>query len=117
VVQAVIDEDMDKLQQHVAEGASIDEKDSEGYTALQYAAMWGDLEATKWLIKNGADVNTTDPWGSTPLMNAVFNGAGVETVELLLENGANKTFKDSEGKTAYDYAVENRDIQLRDLLK
>ena len=32
----------------------------EGYTALQYAAMWGDLEATKWLIENGADVNTTD---------------------------------------------------------
>ena len=46
-----------------------------------------------------------------------YNGAGLETVELLLENGANKTLKDSEEKTAYDYAVENRDAQLRDLLK
>ena len=117
VVQAVMDEDMDKLEQLVAEGAPIDEKDDEGYTALQYAAMWGDLEATKWLIENGADINTTDPWGSTPLMNAVYNEAGVETVELLLKNGANKSLKDSEGKTAYDYAVENRDAQLRDLLK
>ena len=117
VVQAVMDEDMDKLQKLIAEGAPIDEKDDEGYTALHYAAMWGDLEATKWLIENGADVNTTDAWGSTPLMNAVYNEAGVETVELLLENGANKTLKDSEGKTAYDYAVENRDAQLRDLLK
>jgi Zn-dependent protease with chaperone function len=117
VVQAVIDEDMDKLQQLIAEGASIDEEDDEGYTALHYAAMWGDLEATKWLIENGADVNTTDNWGSTPIMNAVYNGAGVETVKLLLENGADKTLKDSEGKTAYDYAVENRDAQLRDLLK
>ena len=98
-------------------GLLIDEKDSEGYTALHYAAMWEDLEATKWLIENGADVNTTDAWGSTPLMNAVYNEAGVETVELLLKNGANKSLKDSEGKTAYDYAVENRDAQLRDLLK
>ena len=93
VVQAVMDEDMDKLKQLIAEGTPIDEVDNEGYTALQYAAMWGDLEATKWLIENGADVNTTDPWGSTPLMNAVYNGAGVETVELLLENGANKYLK------------------------
>ena len=38
---------MDKLEQLVAEGAPIDEKDNEGYTALQYAAMWGDLEATE----------------------------------------------------------------------
>ena len=60
VVQAVMDEDMDKLQQLIAEGAPIDEKDNEGYTALHYAAMWEDLEATKWLIENGADVNTTD---------------------------------------------------------
>ena len=44
-------------------GTPIDEKDNEGYTALQYAAMWGDLEATKWLIENGADVNTTDRLG------------------------------------------------------
>ena len=79
-------------------GTLIDEKDNEGYTALHYAAMWEDLEATKWLIENGADVNTTDAWGSTPLMNAVYNGADMETVELLLENGANKTLKDSEGK-------------------
>ncbi|WP_428910638.1 M48 family metallopeptidase [Niallia sp. Krafla_26] len=117
VIQAVFDEDMDMLLQVVEEGADIDEKDSEGYTALQYAAMWGDVEATEWLIQNGADVNTTDNWGSTPLINAVYNAADVETVKILLENGANPTIQDSEGKTAYDYAVEIRDANLRDLLK
>ncbi|WP_338471563.1 M48 family metallopeptidase [Niallia sp. XMNu-256] len=117
VIQAVFDEDMEMLEQAVTDGADIDEKDSEGFTALQYAVMWGDSESAEWLIQNGADVNTTDSWGSTPLINAVFNDTDVETVELLLGNGADPTIKDSEGKTAYDYAVENRDAQLRDLLQ
>jgi len=117
VIQAYMDEDMELLQQLVAEGTDIDEKDSEGFTALHYAIMWDDLEATEWLIQNGADVNAPDNWGSTPLINAVYNALSVEMVELLLENGADKTLADSEGKTAYDYAVENRDTVLRDLLK
>lgn len=117
VIEAFMAEDMELLQQLVADGADIDEKDSDGFTALQYAVNWGDIETTQWLIQNGADVNTTDNWGSTPLINAVYNVAGIEIIELLLENGADKTLVDSEGKTAYDYAIENRDPQLRDLLK
>ena len=50
-------------------------------------------------------------------MNAVHSAIGVEIVELLLENGADKTLMDSGGKTAYDYAIENRDAVLRDILK
>jgi Zn-dependent protease with chaperone function len=117
VIEAFMAEDMELLQQLVADGADIDEKDSEGFTALQYAVNWGDTETTEWLIQNGADVNTADNWGSTPLINAVYNGTGIEIIELLLQNGADKTLVDSEGKTAYDYAIENRDPQLRDLLK
>jgi Zn-dependent protease with chaperone function len=117
VIQAVFDEDMEMLRQVVNEGAEINEKDIDGYTALQYAFMWGDISSAEFLIQNGADVNTTDLWGATPLMNAVYNAADVETVQLLLENGADPTLKDSEGKTAYDYAVENRDASLRDILK
>jgi Zn-dependent protease with chaperone function len=117
VIQAVMDEDMVMLEQLIVEGAAINEKDSEGYTALQYAVTWGDVEAAQLLIEKGSDVNTTDNWGSTPLMNAVYNAGDVETVELLLANGADKTLEDSDGKTAYDYAVEIRDPELRDLLK
>ncbi|MGM0904682.1 MAG: M48 family metallopeptidase [Bacillota bacterium] len=117
VIQAVMDEDMERLEQLVVEGTPIDEKDTDGYTALQYAVIWGDVEAAQWLIENGADVNTADNWASTPLMNAVYNVSDVEIVELLLANGADKTLEDSDGKTAYDYAVEIRDAELRDILK
>ncbi|WP_068673995.1 M48 family metallopeptidase [Oceanobacillus sp. Castelsardo] len=117
IMEAYMEDDMELLQQLISEGADIDEKDSDGFTLLQYAVTWGDMEATQWFIQNGADVNTTDNWGSTPLINAVYNAAGVEIVEQLLENGADKSLTDSEGKTAYDYAIEYRDAQLRDLLK
>ena len=60
IIQTFMDEDMELLQQLVAEGADINEQDSEGYTALQYAVTWEDIEAAQWLIQNGADVNTTE---------------------------------------------------------
>ena len=75
------------------------------------------FEAAQMLLENGAEVNTKDDWGSTPLMNAVYSEAGIEFAQLLLDYGADPTIKDSEGNTAYDYAVENKDAELRDLLK
>ena len=115
--QAAEDNDTETLQQLIADGANLEEKDSDGSTALQYAVMMGNLEAAEMLLEHGANVNTKDDWGSTALMNAVFNGSDPEIVQLLLKHGADPSLKDSEGYTAYDYAVENKDAKLRDLLK
>ena len=62
-------------------------------------------------------MNTKDDWESTALINAVYNDSGIEMVQLLLDYGADPSLKDSEGYTAYDYAVENKDVKLRDLLE
>ena len=115
--QAAEDNDTETLQQLIADGANLEEKDSDGSTALQYAVMMGNLEAAEMLLEHGANVNTKDDWGSTALMNAVFNSSDPEIVQLLLKHGADPSLKDSEGYTAYDYAVENKDAKLRDLLK
>ena len=40
-----------------------------------------------------------------------------EMVEMLLSHGADKTLTDANGKTAYDYAVENGYTELAELLK
>ena len=115
--QAAEDNDTEKLQQLIGDGANLEEKDSDGSTALQYAVMMGNLEAAEMLLEHGANVNTKDDWESTALMNAVFNSSDPEIVQLLLKHGADPSLKDSEGYTAYDYAVENKDAKLRDLLK
>lgn len=54
--------------------------------------------------------------GQTPLMMGAKNNA-MDTVKLLLEHGADKSIKDNNGKTAYDLAVENGNMDIAELLK
>ena len=62
------------------------------------------IEITKFLINNGADVNAQTEYGTTPLMWAVrFHY--IDTVKLLLENGANKTINAKELGTRGDTAL------------
>jgi hypothetical protein len=73
------------------EGTYVDVKDGNGDTPLNLA-IWHDydniVEITKLLLKNGADVNTENYWGNTPLSGAAVRGAE-EVARVLLENGAN----------------------------
>ena len=51
------------------------------------ATKHADLEKIRWLIENGADINSKDQYGQTALMNAAHRGQ-VELVRLLIENDA-----------------------------
>jgi cytochrome c len=85
-------------------GSKIDEVDSIGKaTALYYSVTAGHLEATRFLISRGADVNHVSNWG-VPILNAAFKGHS-EVLKLLLSNGANpnSAFK---AETALHLAAE-----------
>jgi ankyrin repeat protein len=45
-------------------------EDVDGYTALMHAVRSGSVETVMVLQKHGADVNTTDLYGMTPLLIA-----------------------------------------------
>ena len=51
-------------------GADVDAKDSEGISALIYAAAYGNLEIIKYLIIKGADINVANSDGQTVLIFA-----------------------------------------------
>ena len=95
----------------------VNSQDASGYTPLLYAARrLGGEEVCSVLLKRGADVNAaTRGFGQTPLHRAVSVGS-VEIVALLLQYGAERSVKDSRGKTAYDVAVERSDVRLQALL-
>jgi hypothetical protein len=72
----------------------------------------GDVVAL--LIEKGADVNSTSSEGDTPLHTAASLG-NLEIVEVLIQNGADHTVKNDNGKTARDLAQEanHKDIAAK----
>jgi ankyrin repeat protein len=63
---------------------------------LTQAAARGDWAAVQRLRQKGANLEATDKWGYTPLLQAVQNGK-IEVVRLLLEKGANIEAADGGG--------------------
>eukprot|EP00966_Prymnesium_polylepis_P055652 1287293-Prymnesium_polylepis.1 len=59
-------------------------------TPLSEAACGGQLEVCRLLLKHGADVNTQNEQGRSPLWRAAFMDRR-DCVELLLEHGADPT--------------------------
>ncbi len=72
------------------------------------AALSNDISLIKWLLKQGADVNTKSQAGFTPLVYAIQLGKGpdaAKTVEALLDAGADCNQKYYLGMTATMYAA------------
>jgi ankyrin repeat protein len=74
-------------------------------TPLMFAARDGGPEATRALAAGGADVNLTDPDGTTALVIAITNGH-YDTAAALLEAGADPNIADSAGMAALYAAVD-----------
>lgn len=82
---------------------------------LQHSVTSDRIEIVKFLLDKGyCDVNDTSV-GMTALMFATRDSTP-EMVELLLSYGADTTYTSSDGKTAYDYAVEYNDESVVSLL-
>ena len=75
-----------------------------GYPAIHVAVSMHHLSAVEFLVKNGADINTRNNIGSTPLMQAVFEGS-FEITDFLLSAGADANVHNQQGYTALLYAV------------
>ena len=82
-----------------------------GQSPLLNATEDNNTEMIKLLLNYGADINIQDKEdGWTPLMVAAYKGH-VDLVRFLLKNGANPRLRSFEDKTAYDWALEARNIQ------
>ena len=64
-------------------------------------------ESLKFLIASGADINTKNSEGKTPLNCACYNDK-FNIVKILIENGADINTKNSESKTPLNYACYNK---------
>jgi hypothetical protein len=84
----------------IRRNVSVTDKDFQDFTCLHYAAMWGWLQATKALLRAGAEINAFNIQQRTPLMLAA-EFVRNDVVQVLTLNKLLKiNLRDEEGQTA-----------------
>lgn len=89
----------------LAEGVSINAKDSLGNSALIKAVDEEELAIVKFLIHKGANVNLRNTTGETALYRAVYRG-NLDLVKLLVTAGAETKVKTVGGISVLELAEE-----------
>jgi hypothetical protein len=77
--------------------------------------LFGTLDGVEQFIVAGADIEETDEYGFSPLIEATIAN-NLDVVALLLEYGADINNADTTGRTALHWAVDNHNIPLCELL-
>jgi CubicO group peptidase (beta-lactamase class C family) len=91
----------------VGSGAMIDRTEAQAaaqQAGLHVAALQGDVDAIRRLIKAGADLNEKDAYGSTPLAIAATFGK-TEAAKALIDAGADLTVTSNDGSTPLHIAA------------
>ena len=83
---SIDDANIKAVEQHIATGADVNFKYSDGTTPLYIAAYYGRKEIAELLIAEGADVNAGHDDGESPLEIAI-NNDHKEITELLIAEG------------------------------
>ncbi len=100
------------IKQHLEAGTDVDVKEPPGGgTPLLVAATFGQVEAVKFLIEKGANVNAKSNDGATALHGAAFF-CHTEIVKLLLDKGAEANAKNIRGETPLDAVASQWNQEL-----
>lgn len=86
MIEAVKTGEADRVQALIASGCDLEQKDSNGWTALNWAAGQGDPAIVRLLLDAGADISNTGRDLRTPYQIALA-AARVEAAELLQHVG------------------------------
>ena len=105
-------------QKVISHGLHPDEPNVEGETPLMIAVMAENIETSKLLLKQGADVNASNENDETPLHYAARHSKNDSIIQLLLRCKANVEAVDSSGMTALQIsALQGNDVVCRSLLE
>lgn len=89
----------------LAHHVDINIKDVNGYSAFRKAVNNSQLGAAKRLLESGADIDTQDNEGRTPLMNALFFSEDIDIIKFLINAHADLNIKSNHNETALSFAL------------
>jgi len=106
LIEAVKNADTTAIRSLLEQGVGVNSHETDGTTALHWAAHLDDQDTAQRLIRAGADVEASNRYGVTPLALASANGS-VAIIEILLNNGAEPNTTLQNGETALMSASRN----------
>lgn len=96
LLQAAKEGNIQDVRRLVKEGATLDQQDDLGQTALALAVSYKKLEVINYLVDAGADITTVDFQGMTPLHSAALSGY-TEGIKRLLKKKKYMDIRDRRG--------------------
>lgn len=107
LARACNNDDLDRVRQCLKERPEdLNVVDNAWNSPLQIASLEGFANIVRFLLENGAEVDTRNIETETPLIDAVENGH-VEVIKLLLEFGANPRAASKTGDEAYELVPQD----------
>jgi hypothetical protein len=117
IVSAAAVGEMRLLDYLLAHGVDVDTRSQYGESPLGAAAAAGQMEAARHLIARGAHLeNTAYITLETPLIEAAQMNH-TDMVEFLLDRGANPAARDVMDRTAMDWARQNGNSKMANLIQ
>jgi ankyrin repeat protein len=111
LVDAAKRQDWAAVQALLQERVDVNVAQSDGATALHWAAHWDDLAAAQLLIRIGANVQAANDHGITPLALACMNGSA-RMVAFLLDAGADPNKARVTGETPLMTAARTGNVDV-----
>lgn len=107
-----------KAQELIKKGANINTKNKCGLHLINYAAEFSTKPEImiKLLLSNGANINTHDDNGDTPLIKASFTNRKKKIIKLLLDTDADVNAKNIYGQTPIWWAAFQQNKKTIELL-
>ena len=115
LVEAARAADTDAVRALLERQADVDIAETDGTTALHWAAYRGDFETAQLLLAAGAGPEAANRYGVTPLVLAAGRG-NAPIVEALLDAGADPNTTLPEGETVLMTAARTGDVDVLRLL-
>jgi len=108
---------LDRLKQCCRDAKTINSHSKDGFTALHFASFFGQPQAVRLLIENGASVEAVaaNPMQVMPLHSAA-SARNLEAARLLLEHGAPVNARQHGGWVPIHSAAQNGDRLMVELL-
>ena len=115
LLKAVMENKFDDVKKALDNGADVNAKDIDGWTALIWASENGHTKIVEMLLDKGADVNAISG-SSISALHFASNQGHIDIVKMLLDKGAKVDAKTNSRNTALIWASEKGHKEVVEML-